>query len=151
MPRTIDRFDGNYWFLSNFYEADIEVIRWGGNELLVWPSVEHYFQAQKTTDIAEQDRIRGASSAGISKKMGRAVNLRPDWDAIKIPVMRRALNAKFAPDSILGALLLNTEDALLIEGNTWGDKFWGVCDYQGDNWLGWLLMAQRSYLRSILE
>ena len=33
-----------------------------------------------------------------------------------------------------------------IEGNTWNDTFWGVCNGQGQNWLGKILMLVRSEL-----
>ena len=62
-------------------------------------------------------------------------------------VMRGLLARKFAPGTELAARLLATGDAQLVEGNTWGDRFWGVCRGQGRNQLGQLLMERRDQLR----
>ena len=50
-------------------------------------------------------------------------------------------------------MLIATGDAVLIEGNTWGDRFWGMVRndsgmWVGENWLGRLLTLQRSIIRS---
>ena len=138
--------------LSNFYPSPIAAPR--GQ---VAPTVEHYYQAAKTTDAASQDEILAAPTPGAAKKLGRKVTLRDDWEEIKVPVMRRALAKKF-PDhgDPLGRWLVNTYPFALVEGNTWGDTFWGKCkipDYelegnwwQGQNWLGTLLMVRRGEL-----
>ena len=47
----------------------------------------------------------------------------------------------------LALALKYTGDAELIEGNNWGDTFWGVCNGVGENHLGKLLMARRAQLR----
>jgi ribA/ribD-fused uncharacterized protein len=132
-PRTIDSFTGAYEFLSNF-----------SSEGEVRPSVEHHYQAAKTLDPAERERILKAPTAGQAKKLGRKVELREDWEQIKLWLMLELLLEKFADQELLEALLA-TGDATLIEGNWWGDKFWGVCDDEGLNWLGRLLEIVRSY------
>jgi len=48
---------------------------------------------------------------------------------------------------LLRAMLLATEDAVLVEGNTWNDTFWGVCRGRGENWLGRILMQVREECR----
>lgn len=60
--------------------------------------------------------------------------------------MRALLMVKFAPATELAERLLATGDAQLVEGNTWGDTFWGVCDGVGENHLGRLHMWIRSML-----
>lgn len=45
--------------------------------------------------------------------------------------------------------LVGTGDAMLVEGNTWGDKFWGVCRGEGENQLGKLLMERRAFLAAL--
>lgn len=130
--------------LSNFHVGDLLI---NGQ---IWPSVEHYFQAVKTNDPLRREAIRLASSPGEAKSMGTSRSqtvLRPDWEAIKIRVMRYALRHKFVPVNSEGAYLLNTGHALLIEGNDWGDRFWGMVNGGGENWLGHLLMARRAELR----
>jgi predicted NAD-dependent protein-ADP-ribosyltransferase YbiA (DUF1768 family) len=57
--------------------------------------------------------------------------------------MWEILQAKFAQHPDLVAKLIATEDEEIVEGNTWNDKFWGVCDGEGMNHLGIMLMAIR--------
>jgi ribA/ribD-fused uncharacterized protein len=150
MPDAIRRFqydDGSHSPLSNFYVAPFFL---DGQE---WPTVEHYFQATKTDDLAAYNRVRVAPSPGQAKRLGRLCVLRRDWEQIKLRVMRTALEAKFAPESSLGEWLTATGDVLLVEGNDWHDTFWGVCTCPqhhdtGDNWLGHLLLARRAELRA---
>ena len=94
-------------------------------------------------------RIATAGNARIAKKLGRACELREDWEDIKIDVMRDILRVKFKKGSHLGRLLVGTGDIPLVEGNTWNDVFWGVCNGSGENWLGRLLMEIRSELQKL--
>ncbi|WP_415953032.1 NADAR family protein [Methanobrevibacter woesei] len=136
----IDKFRGKYWFLSNFYESPIE------DENITYSTVEHYFQAQKTLNREEKLKIAKASKPAKAKKMGRQVNLRKDWEDIKLQVMEKALRLKFQnPD--LRKKLIATGDEELIEGNQWGDRYWGVCNGSGKNKLGKLLMKIRKELQ----
>jgi predicted NAD-dependent protein-ADP-ribosyltransferase YbiA (DUF1768 family) len=71
----------------------------------------------------------------------------PNWDTIKIHIMREILEAKFSRGSVLSRQLIRTEGEDLIEGNSWGDTFWGQCPLGvGTNWLGVLLMELREEL-----
>lgn len=135
----IDSFSGKYRFLSNFWPCEIEY------EGIKYPSTEHAFQAAKTLDIEERKRIAQLDTPGKAKRAGKSVELRSDWESIKIGVMREILQLKFA-DKKLAQQLLDTGDEELVEGNTWGDKFWGVCDGEGQNYLGLLLMDVRTEL-----
>lgn len=106
-------------------------------------TVEHAYQALKTLDPKERERIRSARTPGEAKKRGRHATLRLNWDAIRIDEMRRCLRAKFADPGLM-AQLVATGSRLLVEGNHWGDRFWGVSEGQGKNWLGKLLMELRA-------
>ena len=139
-PKVIDSFSGDYSFLSNFYRSTIIF------EGMTYPSVEHAFQANKTLDLLRRNQIRNARSCGEAKRLGRSVILREDWEQIKIGLMEKLLKEKFANPN-LKELLLKTGDANLIEGNDWGDNFWGVCRGIGHNHLGKLLMKARDELR----
>ena len=90
--------------------------------------------------------ISKASTPGKAKKLGRKVNLRPGWDEMRISVMMAIIQEKFAPDTQLAQQLIDTAPAELIEGNTWNDRFWGVCRGKGQNHLGKALMEWRSRL-----
>lgn len=134
----IDSFKGEYEFLSNFYPATVSY------EGDMYPSVEHAFQAAKTLDPQMRLKIRLSNAAG-AKKLGRQLDLRSDWETIKLDVMRELLKAKFS-DPELRAKLKATGRESLVEGNWWGDTFWGVCRGQGENHLGVLLMEIRDSL-----
>lgn len=108
--------------------------------------MEHAYQAAKTLDFADQEEIRATLTPGKAKRLGQDVLLRPDWEQIKLEVMYRLLVLKFA-DPNLSRWLLATGDAILEEGNSWGDTYWGVCNGHGSNWLGVLLMLVRGEIR----
>lgn len=136
MIESIKGFFGNYRFLSNFAPAKIV---WEGIE---YPTTEHAFQAAKTLDQASKLLIAAADSPGEAKKLGRKVAMRSDWDMNKYHIMLQICRLKFA-DPKYREQLLATNDAYLEETNTWGDKIWGVCDGEGTNWLGKILMQIR--------
>ena len=137
----IDCFDGEYAFLSNFYDSPIE------KDGIVYPTNEHFFQAMKTLDNEERKRIAAAETPGKAKRMGRSVKLRPDWEQSKSQIMKEGLTLKFLCHKDLAEKLVATGDVWLIEGNWWGDTYWGVCNCVGHNMLGNLLMEIRRDLR----
>ena len=139
-PERIDRFRGQHAFLSNFHRAPF---KWCGRE---WPTAEAGFQAAKTRDERERERIRNAPSPTQAKRLGRRVDLRTDWEQVKDDVMHSILKAKFAVPELRDALLA-TGDAELVEGNTWGDRYWGRVDGRGRNQLGRTLMRIRDDIR----
>jgi len=137
---AIDSFKGDHRFLSNFWPAPILLFG------LSYPTTEHAYQAAKCKWAVAAENIRLAETPGKAKRMGREAQARSDWDLIKLDIMRLITKLKYAhPD--LRILLLATGDQQLIEGNTWGDTFWGVCDGIGENHLGRILMDVRDSLR----
>jgi ribA/ribD-fused uncharacterized protein len=135
----IDSFSGEYRFLSNFWSVNISY------QGITYPSTEHAYQAAKSPHFLERIRI-ATLPTGEAKREGQKLELRADWDNVKIQVMRELLMIKFAnPD--LQAKLLATESHELVEGNWWGDIFWGVCNGVGQNHLGRLLMEVREHYR----
>ena len=151
----IDSFSGKYRFLSNFYKSPIEfsfpLISVHGEEemspiIAVANTVEHGYQASKSNRLDEAYAILTMSTPGKAKRGGRNCSLRSDWESIKLKVMHTLVWEKFSTHEYLKNLLLETGDHELIEGNTWGDKFWGVCDGEGENHLGKILMDTRECL-----
>ena len=133
-----------YGEFSNFAPFPVRI---GGR---VWPTTEHYFQAQKFagTDDQHAEAIRKANSPMAAARMGRdrTKKLRRDWESVKVGVMRDALAAKFDQHPPLAALLLSTADARLVE-HTANDAYWGDGgDGSGRNVLGQLLMELRERL-----
>ena len=137
----IDSFKKNYFFLSNFYPVNIV---WDGR---LYKSSEHLYQASKTNDDVEHMWVRSAPTAGIAKKRGQLVTVVPNWDKIKIIVMHQTPMAKFQQHDDLKEKLLETGDALLEEGNNWGDTYWGTVNGVGEKMLGKLLMGVREHLK----
>ncbi len=137
----ITRFAVAHAFLSNFYPSPVTL------EGERYPTVEHAYQAAKTRDAAWRRRLRDAHSPFNAKQLGKKAPLRPGWEGMRISTMRQLLEQKFS-DAQLARQLLETGDARLIEGNDWGDRFWGAIwergGWRGENRLGKLLMEQRA-------
>lgn len=149
---TIDTFRGKYYFLSNF---SIQQVKYDG---IKWTTSEHAYQAAKTHDKDEKTMIQLCKSPGLSKKAGKKVTLRDDWDEVKIGIMVEIVRNKFANNRVLTRKLLATGDDRLVEGNTWHDNFWGnctcgssSCDYPGHNHLGRILMKIRVELEELRD
>ena len=136
-------FSGNYDFLSNMFVCLL--VDMDGTE---YRSSEHYYQAHKIHDACERYEIISASTPRKSKALGRKCELRPDWNDVKDQVMETALRLKFN-NEYLRNKLIETHPHELIEGNYWGDTYWGVCDGRGQNKLGMLLMKIRDEFVSL--
>lgn len=138
MGNTISEFKGKYFFLSNFYSAPVTYL---GKS---FKNNEAAFQSAKCPERSDEFLNLNPSEA---KRLGRRVRLRNDWEEVKNDVMYDICKAKFSQNPKLAQLLINTGYADLIEGNTWGDKVWGVCDGVGENRLGKILMRIRTEMK----
>ena len=137
----IHSFSGEYEWLSNFSESPIQ-----DEHHLTYPTVEHYFQAKKAVAYEDMIEIARAATPGEAKKLGRRVYMRRDGENIKLDVMETALRKKFSIPE-LREKLIATGDKVLVEGNWWHDTYWGVCNGEGQNNLGLLLMKIRKELQ----
>ena len=135
----IDTFFGVFRFLSNFHPCPA----YYDGEL--YPSAEHAYQAAKTMDLDKRLKVAACITPKTAKHMGSWLQLRPNWESIKVGIMREVIESKFW-DMDLAALLLATGDAVLIEENNWGDCYWGQVNGDGLNVLGNLLMEIREDL-----
>lgn len=149
----INSFTGRWRFLSNFHPVTIE------HQGIKYPSVEHYYVAMKIksdqqidgryiTHIDCREMIAKIPDPAKVKQFGRILKLRKDWDNVKLDVMLWGIREKFKNED-LRQLLMETGDEELVEGNWWGDKFWGVSNGEGDNHLGKILMKVREELRKV--
>jgi ribA/ribD-fused uncharacterized protein len=117
----------------------------------IWPTSEHYFQAQKFAGTPDEEEVRQAKSPLIAARMGRSRKrpLREDWESLKDQIMHEAVLAKFTRHADLRETLLGTGDATIIE-HTENDRYWGDGgDGSGKNMLGVILMRVRDELRSV--
>ena len=140
MAQEITSFRGPYSFLSNFAPYPCPM------DGLPYPTAEHAYQAHKTTDRKQRFQFL-TGTPGQAKRLGQKIRLRPDWEEKKLSVMYSVLEIKFDENKEAREKLLDTADCELIEGNTWGDSFWGVCEGFGENHLGRLLMQLRESFR----
>lgn len=139
---TITTFKGKNEFLSNFFFTPIVY------EGITFPTSEHAFQAAKTLDLGERQRIANLTKPGQAKYAGKRVQLREGWNQIRTSIMQTILQIKFSHPTLKQALL-DTGTASLVEGNSWNDTFWGVCKGKEQNHLGRLLEKIRSELSSL--
>jgi ribA/ribD-fused uncharacterized protein len=146
LKTVINKFDGEYSFLSNFFPND-----------LPWNTNEHFYQAMKAKDIKDTTDIFDSITPNIAKKRGRKAELKDNWNEIKDHVMIVGLWIKFSNNAELRNKLLATGNAELIEENYWHDNYWGNCtcskceNIKGENKLGKLLMIIRDIMKTMFE
>ena len=143
----ISAFIGEYRWLSNFWMLSQPIYFMGR----YFRSTEHLYQACKASNSLDFDSIAVASTPGEARKRGKKIKVRDDWDEIKLCVMQVALRLKFAIPE-LREKLLATGNTKLVEGNSWGDAWWGVDEKtgQGHNYLGKMLMKLRDEYKKTL-
>jgi ribA/ribD-fused uncharacterized protein len=131
-----------FWGLSNFSPPGVEL------NGIYWPTVEHFFQAQKFAEPEAQQRIRQAATPKEARSLGqsRTFELRSDWNEVREEVMLRGLRLKFR-NAAARELLLSTGNRMLVESSPF-DYFWAAGqDGSGQNRLGHLLVQVRGELR----
>ncbi|GAB1347335.1 NADAR family protein [Cloacibacterium normanense] len=131
-----------YGEFSNFFENGILY------QEKYYPTVEHFYQAQKFDDAEYSEKIRNADSPKIASELGktRAIKLKENWDDIKVEIMTFAIRNKFENNERLKDLLLSTGKRLLIENSPY-DNYWGIGKTgEGYNQLGNILMRIRAII-----
>ena len=150
---VITSFEGNYAFLSNFYKFE-NPISLGG---FLFKTVEHAFQAAKTKDNAARERIAKARTPAVARQISRMSVVASEWKEAQDAIMDDLLKQKFAKNAALVDKLLETQNSILINGNTWNDRYWGMewdaskGAWSGENRLGRKLMELRQIYRTIRE
>lgn len=160
----IHGFFDKHRFLSNFH---VHPVLYDG---IIYPSNENAYQASKLDPsmfqpkgITKLDFVHWEPSTAKSK--GREARLRKDWHnelprelqvsdsqgpllvQIRDRVMYEINVMKFAGPKELRDLLLETGDLMLEETNWWKDDYWGVCNGEGLNKLGRILMKIREHYK----
>lgn len=143
-------FRKEYTFLSNFAFVPKGIIY----NNLTFKSVENAYQAAKCKSENEMKQFLDILPTD-AKKLGKTVNIREDWDDVKVSVMRDLLKQKFAYP-YFRQKLKDTNDRYICEDNSWHDNFWGIChcnkcaslpDDVKQNNLGKILMEIRESIR----
>ncbi len=138
----ITEFQGNHRFLSNFWSLKTGIMYAN----LLFYSVENAYQAAKCRYVDQMVQFQGIRP-GDAKRLGKTVDQRADWNEKKLSIMEDLVQQKFFNNPDLAKLLLATGDQELVEGNKWGDRFWGQCPIgTGQNHLGKILMKVRNEL-----
>lgn len=140
------------WAFCNFGTAPGGLPGFDADDTNTYPTVEHVFQAAKTTDPAIRATIAAAKTPSEAKRLGRAAPLRDGWLEMRDAVMRQALEIRWSREPYRSRLLA-TGDEQLVERTTWHDQYWGICTCPkhggvGENMLGRLLVQIRSQLRA---
>jgi ribA/ribD-fused uncharacterized protein len=144
----INFFEDRYFFLSNFYPCSIIY------EGITYPSSEHSYQASKSLDTNTRLKVALAPTPGMSKRIGKQLKIRPNWNDIRYPIMKDIVRIKFTTHLDIRKKLLDTDNVKLTEGNLWHDNYFGVCHCakcgsEGKNSLGQILMDLREELRNL--
>jgi len=115
---------------------------------LVFPSSENAFFYFKAASPKTKEKFLTLSPTEAKRTGGRCKSVE-NWDEKQLGVMGAVCEQKFRQNADLADKLLATGDAELIEGNPWGDTYWGVSFQtgEGENWLGRILMRTRDKLR----
>lgn len=156
----INEFRGPYRWLSNFWTSPFTLnavgcvpeIYPGLTGRFTFSSVEQAYVAAKTDNPLVQLQVMRLKTPGEMKRFGKTISLRSNWEQIKLPVMSLLVAQKFIQNQDLAKKLVETGDHVLIEGNTWHDRFWGKCFCpnhvgEGKNELGKILMNVRKGLQ----
>lgn len=148
MEIRFKKTSNDYGFMSNFYPCNITY------EGINYLNSEAMFQSFKVLSSKVRKELFENIAAGESKKRGRMVKLREDWEKVKYDCMKITLRCKFTQNKDLKEKLLATKDAILIEDTTgWHDNIWGDCNCvccknkKGENLLGKALMEIRDELK----
>ncbi len=114
---------------------------------ITYPTSEHAYQAYKTENLGERKKISHLTTPAKAKKYGNKLELRKDWNSIKLGIMENIIRQKFLQNLNYLKKLIETGNTELIEGNTWKDTYWGVYKSKGLNHLGKILMKIRDELK----
>ena len=152
-------------WLSNMTYVDIEY------DGVVYPSTENFYQAMKyhkhdmanlnfgDDNIFERFMVNDLCSKRLyisylkpheAKKFSKENKMTSlVFEEKKLQIMEYAQRKKYSKEPFK-LKLIGTGDALLEEGNWWGDKFWGVDikTREGENNLGKIIMKIRDELIS---
>lgn len=141
----LKQFSGALAPLSNMYLAPV---RWEGH---MYGSAEQAYVAAKTNDPIIKAKVQAIQSPWDCKRFGRTIDSRSDWFRVRVQIMHGIVSDKFTRNPELREFLRQTDPSKLVEVNSWGDTFWGVCNGKGSNWLGRILQEVQQQLSRVVH
>ncbi|OJY94464.1 MAG: hypothetical protein BGP25_05590 [Lysobacterales bacterium 63-13] len=138
-------YEQDFYVLSNFSSFRLDC--WG-LQFQTSEAAYHWMKFANTAPaIAEEIRLAPSAHEAFKLAERHTKLRRPDWDGIKVDVMRGILRAKAEQHEYVRRKLLATGDRILVE-DSWRDAYWGWGpNLAGQNMLGRLWMEVRHELR----
>jgi ribA/ribD-fused uncharacterized protein len=142
--------DDSVLYFSTSHEA---LCNWSAHKVRVWSltfqTAEHAYQYRKfiDTDPAWARRIKRAKSPWEAKLLSRQRNhIHPEWDNIRVKILREILAAKLAQHEDIQELLYASRHKAIVDC-TPGHPFWATDKRSnGANMRGKLWMSLRDEL-----
>lgn len=148
MSKYVGSFSGDLEFLSNMYKIPIYFNESKYNnfqpDFKVYPSSENLYQALKCKYIKDRELFQNVDPHK-SKRIGKTIEIRSDWDNVRLEAMKLAIDLKFK-NIELAEKLIDLPDGKIIEFNNWGDRFFGICNGEGLDHLGKILRAKKQQI-----
>ena len=148
MSKYIGSFSGDLEFLSNMYKIPIYFNESKYDnfqpDFKIYPSSENLYQALKCKYIKDRELFQNVDPYK-SKRIGRSIEIRSDWDNVRLEAMQVAIDLKFK-NIELAEKLIDLPDDKIIEFNNWGDRFFGICNGEGLDHLGKILRAKKQQI-----
>lgn len=139
-------YEQDFYVLSNFSAFNLKML---GHTFATSEHAYHWMKFRYPAGGWVQLEIETAPSAHEAFKVAERhkQHRRPDWDEVKVDIMRDILRAKADQHEYVRRKLLATGERELIE-DSWRDGFWGWGENRdGKNMLGKLWMEVRAELR----
>lgn len=148
MSKYVGSFSGDLEFLSNMYKIPIYFNESKYDnfqpDFKVYPSSENLYQALKCKYIKDRELFQNVDPHK-SKRIGRSIEIRSDWDNVRLEAMKLVIDLKFK-NIELAEKLIDLPDDKIIEFNNWGDRFFGICNGEGLDHLGKILRAKKQQI-----
>jgi hypothetical protein len=151
-PERVCFYEQDFYVLSNFSSLEVEWAAAGvfktSEHLYHWlrfVTRDGFYDGKLPNVEAVANLVRKARSAHDAFKIAQTNKhlQRPDWDDVKVGMMRKIIRAKAMQHEYVRRKLLATGNRELVE-NSWRDDFWGWGpNRDGQNMLGKLWMEVR--------
>ena len=144
--REVFFYEQDHYYLSNFSSFRL---RWAGMDFATSEHAYHWYRFNGVANMHQEVILATRSAHDVFRyAQENKAHQRPEWDEVKVGVMKEILRAKAEQHEYVRRKLLQTGERSLIE-NSWRDPFWGWGENRdGENMLGKLWMEVRAELRT---